>query len=84
MRDNATDGSGGFAMVKEGGINYKHVVINFKSQRGKDIRFKIEMYPDPYVRPIYPNIPVPPAGWIYPNQQQQYNQQQQPYTFNRF
>lgn len=77
MRDYASDGTGGFAMIKEGGINYKHAVINFKSQRGKEIRFILDIYADSYVQPIYPSISAQPAGWIYPT-----NNQQQ-YTFNR-
>lgn len=142
MKDNATDGTGGFAMIKEGtnrkkkqltsnltisstnhrtlyfllgGIRYKHVVIYFKSQSGKDIRFRIDIYAEPsfgipvtssYGIPPYPNnvaIPpypnnvaypsnaavppypnnaaVPPAGWIYPANT--YQPQQQPYVFNR-
>lgn len=77
LRDKATDGTGGFAIIKEGGINYRHVVVHFKSQRGSDIRFTIDIYAEQnaFVAPMYPGV-VSQPGWIYPNQQQQY-------TFNR-
>lgn len=81
IKDNATDGTGGFAMIKAGGINYRFVVIYFKSQTGSDIRFSVEIYAEPYAaQPAYPNAVAQPAGWIYPQQ----NNYQPQYGFNRY
>lgn len=66
LKDIATDGSGGYATIKEGGYNYRHVTINFKSQRGGDIRFGVDLYGNQ--APVYPNQQQHPAGWIYPQQ----------------
>lgn len=70
IKDQAKDGSGGYATIKEGGFNYRHVTINFKSQRGKDIQFAVDIYGSPYAQPIYPNAQpqAHPAGWVYPQQ----------------
>lgn len=46
IKDNARDGSGGFATVKSGGINYRNAVIYFRSQRGGDINFDVGIYSD--------------------------------------
>lgn len=95
MKDNETDGTGGFAMIKEGGIHYKHVVIYFKSQTGHDIRFAVDIFAQPVQQtpPIVNPLPafgspsptygtaVQPAGWIYPSNT--YQLQQSPYVFNR-
>lgn len=79
MKDHATDGTGGFAMIKEAGINFRHVTVYFKSQSGCDIHFSIEIFTQPsyavpsYGVPPYPNIAAQPAGWIHsPNTYQQY------------
>lgn len=78
MRDNATDGTGGFAMIKEGGINFKYVKIYFKSQTGHDIRFVVDIYAQP------PYVSVPATTFV---QQQQHpgafvqQQQQQPLPY---
>ncbi|KAJ6649093.1 hypothetical protein Bhyg_04326 [Pseudolycoriella hygida] len=68
IKDNATDGRGGFARVMDGGINFRYVVLDFKSQSGGDIRFTVDIYTDPMgsVKPVYPNIQSPPIGWVQP------------------
>lgn len=43
MKDLDKYGSGGFASIQEGGINYRHVKIYFKSQRGGDIKFSVNV-----------------------------------------
>lgn len=83
IRDKTTDGTGAFANIKEGGINYKYVVLHFKSQRGNGIRFIVDIYAQyPYVQSIYPSIVAQqPAGFIYPTNVNQQLQQQ--YAFGR-
>lgn len=44
IKDNAKVGSCGFSMIQSGGVNYDHVVIDFRSVRGGDINFNIEIY----------------------------------------
>lgn len=46
IKDNARDGSGGFATVESGGVNYRYVTIYFRSQRGGDINFDVGIYGD--------------------------------------
>lgn len=95
MKDNARDGTGAFATVQSGGVNYRHVVIYFRTQRGGDINFDVGIYGDgsrPAVQPPYTNS-YPPIGWNQPPQQQppspQYgwnylqNQNQYPYGHGR-
>lgn len=98
IKDIASNGTGGFAMIEEGGLNYRHARIYFKSQTGSDIRFNVDIYGQPpygippsYGTQQYPNVPgqqlypnngVPPVGWIYPSNNLQ-QQQQQPFVFNR-
>lgn len=86
MKDNATDGTGGFAMIKAGGINFRYVVIYFKSQTGSDIRFSVDIYSQPSgIQPNYPHNAAPPAaGWIYPQNNYPPNNYQPQYSFNRF
>lgn len=99
LRDKATDGSGGFAMIKSGGINYRNAVVYFKSQTGGDIRFTVDIYCQPVnSQPYYqPNAVAHPAGWVYPpqnnypqqnnyppqNNYPQQNNYQPQYSFNR-
>lgn len=77
-------------MIKEGGINYRHVTIEFESQTGGDIKFTVYLYVD--VKPsIQPSIPVQSVGWNFspnnqPNNQPNYYPTQPPYppSYNRF
>lgn len=96
MKDNSKSGTGGFAMIKEGGINFRYVKIYFKSQTGGDIKFTIDIFGDGGAA-IRPNAQAPPAGWIpqnipqsnYPNYPNNYptgyQPPQVPYNpYNRF
>lgn len=93
-RDNSKSGTGAFAMVKEGGINYRYVKMYFKSQTGGDIKFTVDIYADGGIRT---NAQAQPAGWIpqnvpqsnypnaYPNYPTGYQPPQSPYNpYNRF
>ncbi|XP_055318190.1 uncharacterized protein LOC129576714 [Sitodiplosis mosellana] len=70
IKDIAANGTGGFAMIQEGGINFRHVKIYFKSQTGCDIRFNVDIFaqtpygipPTSYGTQVYPNVGAP-----YPN-----------------
>lgn len=46
IKDNARDGSGGFATVKSGGVGYRSVLMYFRTQRGGDINFDVGIYGD--------------------------------------
>lgn len=46
IKDNARDGSDGYATVQSGGVNQRQVVIYFKSHHSRDIDFNIEIYGD--------------------------------------
>lgn len=42
--DRRTDGNGAFAKVIKGGVGYNNVTLRFKSQRGYEINFWVEVY----------------------------------------
>lgn len=46
IKDNAHDGSDGYATVQSGGVNQRHAIIYFKSYHGRDVDFHIEIYGD--------------------------------------
>lgn len=71
--DNEKNGDGGYAMIKEGGINYRHVTIEFVSQTGGDIKFMVYLYGD-VGPPVAPNMPSPPIGWNFSSNNQPNNQ----------
>lgn len=91
IKDNSKRGTGGFATVREGGINFRYVKIFFKSQTGGDIKFVVELYANSNT--IQSNLQAQQPGWIYPqnvpnsyanNYPIGYQPPHQPYPFNRF
>ncbi|XP_039433151.1 probable salivary secreted peptide [Culex pipiens pallens] len=42
--DGSTNGKGGYAKIKAGGVGQNNVTIRFKSQRGKAMNFTVEIY----------------------------------------
>lgn len=86
IQDNEKNGKGGYAMIKEGGINYRHITVEFVSQTGGDIKFTVYLYGDNGPT-MQTNVQAhPAAGWVYPqnipqNVQPNYPYQQ-PYPYN--
>lgn len=70
-------------MIKEGGLNYQHVTIEFVSKTGGDIKFTVYLYGDSGP-PAQSNIPTHPVGWVYPpnNQPNFPTAYQPPYNSN--
>ncbi|XP_046396570.1 probable salivary secreted peptide [Ischnura elegans] len=52
VTDKVSDGNGGYATIKSGGLNQNAVTINLRSQLGKGIEFILEVYgQDPTAAP---------------------------------
>lgn len=44
VTDQYVNGSGGFVYLTSGGINYNSTTLEFKSQRGRGLRFIVEIF----------------------------------------